>query len=383
MSFKARGAGRRSFWWTRERVIAGLQRFHADFGFCATSSEAYAKHAQYTGRDPAGNRSNLGWHQRYPSFATILNNFATFREAWRAAGFEVDRGYEEWSEIEDWFVIESVGILHRSEVSEILGRTVPAIKRRLYDLGDIRSYNRWGTTLTHAAKLMDLSDATFRKYMHCGIIPYLKGVKLFYLNPADLLKIEEFDWSGDIHPELEQLVRRAVAQRICKMLKFGAAWRDHEVYKFHKTKERFGGRIKNPRKSVFTKDCPPPPNDIDVGDWVKTNGKVRSMQTEVGKRYGQVKTVYYSWQRVSRYDGTRRATWVAMVEFPKIRTITGEKDRRIRYAIPLDYLAKVEPPQIEPKPLSMHPEAIRGRERFDKHVRRARERFDAIQGDLS
>lgn len=376
-------------WWTRERVLLGLERLYQDIGYCPTSTEDYQRHTQYTGRDPAGRRSQAPHHQRYPSFYGVLKFFRTFREAWAAAGHdEVDRSWEEWTPMEDWFVLESVGILPRSEVAEILKRSGPAIKRRLYDLGDIRSYNRWGITLTHAAVLMKLSFSVLRKYFDLGIIPYFKGVKLYYLNPADLLKVEEFDWASDVDPELDQLVRRAVAQRICKMLKFGVEWRDHEVYKFHKIKERYQGRIKNPRKSALLGHVPPPPNDLAVGDWVKTTGPVRSMIASIGTRLGRIDTIWYSWQRVKRADGTTRAMWVAKVEFPKIRTITGEKDRRIRYTIPLDYLERVDEPQPEPRPLSRHPEAIKGRKRiasgeYDRRRKRIRERAAEFQGDLT
>lgn len=387
---RGRGKARRREWWTRERVLLGLERFYQDFGYCPTSTEDYMRHTQYTGRDPAGRSSRAAHHQRYPSFYGVLKFFRTFREAWAAAGHtEVDRSWEEWTAMEDWFVLESVGIMPRSEVAEVLKRSAPAIKRRLYDLGDIRSYNRWGITLTHAATLMRLSQAVCRKYLVYGIIPYLKGNKCYFLNPADLLKIEEFDWSSpDVDPELELLVRRAVIQRICKMLKFGAAWRDHEVYKFQKTKDRYHRRVKNPRRSIWHKNDPPPPNDLDIGDWVRTTGKVRSMQTEVGKRLGVIKEVYYSWQRVKRYDGTERPTWVAMVEFPKIRTITGEKDRRIKYTIPLDYLERVDAPAVDPRPLSQHPEAVKGRGRIaagehERRLKRIRDRAAELRGELT
>jgi hypothetical protein len=386
---RGRGAKRARFW-TRERVLLGMQRFYKEFGFCPTDQGKYAEHQQFTGRHPlTGKRSNLGWHQKYPSSNTILGYFATMREAWTAAGFDIDRTNEEWTQMEDWFVLESVGILFREEVAKILKRTAPAIKRRLYDLGDIRSYNRWGITLNKAAQLMKLTDALFRKYIDCGIIPFFRGCRLIYLNPADLLKIEEFDWSAaDINPELDRVVRAAVAQRICKMLKFGQAWRDHEIYKIQKTRERYTGRIRNPRKSVFVKDYPAMPADLDIGDWVRTTGPCRSMQTEVGKRFGRIETIYYSWQRVKRYDGTLRATWVAMVEFPKIRTITGQKDDRIRYAIPLDMLQRVEEPKPTPKPPSMHPIAIKGRERiargeYTARQKRIRERVESFKADLT
>lgn len=106
-------------WWTEERLLDALQRFYKDFGYCPTSSEDYAKHAQHTGRTPYGRPSNLGWHQKYPSFATILNHWPTFRQAWKAAGFDVGNENEEWSTMEDWFILESLGVMHREEVAEL------------------------------------------------------------------------------------------------------------------------------------------------------------------------------------------------------------------------------------------------------------------------
>ena len=215
--------------------------------------------------------------------------------------------------------------------------------------------------------------------MSCGIIPYFKGLKLIYLNPADLLKIEEVDWSLPITPELDRIIRRALAQRICKMVKFGAKWRDHEIYKFHKTKERYAGRIKRGRKTVFLKDAPEPPNALVKGDWVRAAGKTAS-GVDLTDRYGRIETVWFSWQKVKRFDGTKRACWVARVEFPKIRTITGEKDDRIRYTVPLDCLRLSEPPSVDPRPASQHPEAIKGRQRIasgehDRRRKRMRERL--------
>jgi hypothetical protein len=105
---------RREKWWTRERMILGMKRFYADFGFTPTSMEAWIEHAQFSGVDPAtGKRSNLGWHNKYPSAATVIDTFGTMRKAWTAAGFNVNRCWEEWSELEDWFILESVGIIDR------------------------------------------------------------------------------------------------------------------------------------------------------------------------------------------------------------------------------------------------------------------------------
>lgn len=373
-------------WWNRERVIAGLKRFYADFGCCPPSSDKYGALAQFNGVDPAtGKHSNLGWHQKYPSWSTVRNHFASFRQAWVAAGFadEVDRSFEEWSADEDWFILESVGILPRSEVAAYIKRTGPAIKRRIYDLGDIRHNNRWGIAVSRAEQLLGISQTTIRKYLDCGIIPYLRGNKLLFLNPADLLKVEEVDWSKPVKPELDAMIRAAIAQRIAKMAKYGSSWRDHEVYKFHIVKERFTGRVKS-RKSAFAKDWPEPPNDLAVGDWISATKPLKHMLTGAGNRVGLIKALHYSPTGNKRIDGTQRACWVARVEWPKIRTITNETDRRIRWTVPLDCLIRAEPPEIEAKVLMMTPRAVRGRKNLAARSERLHRHFnETIQPELT
>lgn len=360
-------------------LTRGLQRFHTDFGFCALSSETYALHQQFTGRDHNGNHSNRGYHQKYPSYHRLLQTWRSVRDAWRAAGFDVNAGYQEWSAVEDWFVLESVGILPRTEVAAILKRTGPAIKRRLYDLGDIRANNRWGISITGASHLMGVPDVAFRKYINKGIIPVFRGYKIIYLNPADLPSVAEFNWAApDIDPKLETLVRRALIQRACKILKFGEKWRDHEIYKFEKRKSVYlekNGCV----RTRFLGSAPLAPNDLAVGDWIKTT------YTEFGRagRVGLVKAVFYSWLVCERRDGTRRACWIARIEFPRLRGSAVSNDKRINYTLPLDCLERTVKPHIEPKPLSMHPDAVRGRQRFVSAVKKARERFTEIKGELS
>lgn len=375
---------RRNAFWTRERVIIGLQNFRADFGFCPTDDGQYNEHVAFTGRAPDGSYSQRAWHQRYPSTYGIAKFFKSMREAWEAAGFEQDRGFMEWTAVEDWFVLESVGIIPRSEVSTLLKRSVPAIKRRLYDLGDIRSYNRWGMTVNHAEKLLRLGASVIRKYIHLGIIPVFKGNKLYYINPADLLKVEEYDWSGPIPEGLDRFIRAAIAQRIAKMAKHGSRWREFEIYQFCKTKDRYHARIKNPRTSAYTKICMPAPNDLKVGDWVTVTNNVLRFVSDISKaRKGIIKAIIFSPQGSTRLDGSKRPCYIARVEFPKLRRVRGETSRRIRYSVPLDCLQRTEEPIIPPKPLSMHPEAIRGRQRFANYLQHGRHRFEEIKGELT
>lgn len=361
---KQRGA-----YWTRDRIILGLKRFHQDFDFCPTSSEAYAKHAQFR---PRGS---------YPSFATILDKFPSFRQAWRAAGFVMNHSLEEWSPTEDWFVLETVGILPRDEVANYLGRTPASVKRRLYDLGPVRANNRWGITVSRAAELMLVPQAIFRTYIKHGKLPVYYGHKLIYLNPADLPVVTEADWSN-ANPYLEDLIRRAIVQRICKILTYGKGWRDREIYKFDRDETLFTKRIK--RRDNMTASHPPEPrtDDLKVGDWVRT---IVPMEIDVEmKRVGLLKSIYWSPLPRDRKDGTYRRCWMARVEYPKLHRSPGNRsDKRLAYTIPLGTIKRAERPVIVMPELSMHPEAIRGRERFAGHVARARESFKTIQGDLT
>ncbi len=371
---------KRAKWWTRERVILAMQRFYKDFGCAPTCDHHYASLQQFTGRIVNGRASNLGHHQKYPSFGTISNYFKSMRQAWRAAGIEVDSGYEEWSEMEDWFIVESCGILPRREVAEILKRTEPAVKRRLYDLGRITANSRWGISVHRAEALMNLPGQLINTYIRHGAIPVFRGHKNIYLNPADLLKITEFDWTKkDINPELERLVRSALLQRLLKILKFGADWETHQIYRFEDTKI-YRGRIKNPRLSNLLAGTPDEPNDLKTGDFVKVQDSYKQIALN---RIGIIRSLHFSRQQVRRKDGTKRACWMANVEFPKLKRITGEENNRIKYNLPLDCLVRTEMPPPEKVALKQSPEAVRSRKRRAVHSVRASERFRQIEQELS
>jgi hypothetical protein len=380
-----RGRGRRmnTTWWTQERVLKGMRRFYEDFGYCPTDQGAYARHAQFTGIDPVtGKHSNLGWHQKYPSANTILRHFATLREAWEAAGFEVNHSNLEWKPIEDWFIIESCGILPREEVAQMLKRSAPAVKRRLYDLGRFTAKTRWGITLSGAAHLLGVAEGIVRRYLDHGVIPFFRGYKLIYLNPADLTKIEEVNWN-DIHPDAESLIWKALVLRALKIIKYRDAWRDHEIYKFLPKESLYKSRIKNRRVPVSLKaPLPERPNDLAPGDWIKM---AETNALGLAGRYGKVLAVHYSPQVCNRRDGSYRACWLARVEFPRLRRTKVAHDDRIRYTLPLDCLKRADPPEVEERPLSMHPEAIRGRARKQKGEfgRRARVNFELLEGHLT
>ena len=126
-------------WWTRERVIVGLRRFYKEHGFAPTSTE----HWHQLTANRGGRGGGPGTRRPYPSLYAVLRYFDTFRQAWAAAGIEVGRMQESWSELEDCYLREGAGVLSRVELARDLQRTPDAVHRRLYDLG-LHTYQRWG-----------------------------------------------------------------------------------------------------------------------------------------------------------------------------------------------------------------------------------------------
>lgn len=367
-------------YWTRDEVLNGLKRFYADFGFCPTYKK-YVENAAFTEKfGKNGKPKPDGAYNKYPGFLSIRKYFGTMRQAWQAAGFDVNNHWEAWSPLEDWFIIESCGVLPRKEVADYIKRSEAAVKRRLYDLGRITANTRWGMSLNRAGSLLGIGASVIRKYLEYGFMPFYRGNKNLYINPADLLLVTEIDWSQPVHDELDKEIRAAIAQRIAKIAKYGADWRKHELYSFQKSKEYLKLRIKNPRKSAFADKLPDQPNDLAVGDWIKLKRRVRQVDEN---RFGIIKGIFYSPQKQPRVDGTKRCAWIASVEFPKLKRLTGNGENRIRYNIPLDALERMEKPFVPEKPLSMHPEAVRGRKRLLKHRVRAVNRLNEISGMLT
>src|SRR5262249_1860129 len=110
-------AYRRTAYWTRERVNEGLIKFYRVYKVTPTSTETYH---QYTKNQGKGNQ---GVDREFPSFYAVLKFFRTFRQAWTAAGVEVDRSNEEWSWQDDWFIANYAGIITRREIAAYIGRT--------------------------------------------------------------------------------------------------------------------------------------------------------------------------------------------------------------------------------------------------------------------
>lgn len=319
----------RQGWWTKARVIEGMLRFYRDHKFAPTSTEEWHRLARGTGKS----RSGVG--NPYPSFNGVLKYFSSFREAWTAAGIKVNRDWEPWTPDEDRFIVEGAGILTRDELAEALDRTPNAVHRRLYDMG-VNTRNARGWTFHRVMKVTGCPDYILRRYANRGELPYFRGTRLLYLDPADLMVVKEIDWSNP-PAELAEAVRRSLMDRLVKILS-GQDWRAGRLYQVHKANATDKKHQKrNPSPST------PKPNSIDAGDWVRLVKKSLPNASGIGKRRGLVHVVYWSAygsqsnHRRGREDG---GAWVARVEFKGNRA---KNLPRLQRVLPLDALTVASP----------------------------------------
>ena len=194
-------------WWTRERVLVGLRRFWREQGQAPTATWDYHKVARSSARGP---------RRRYPSFCAVLQYFLSFREAWMAIGVDVDRVHEDWSEAEDWYVREAAGLVSRVEMARDLRRTPAAIQHRLYDLG-LNSYRVHGWSINRLVRDGKLPPWPIQKAVRTGILPVRRGVKVSYVDPADLVELPRLDL-GQASDELAAAIRRALLGRLAGAL---------------------------------------------------------------------------------------------------------------------------------------------------------------------
>lgn len=314
----------RAAWWTRERVIEGLRRFYRDHGIAPTATEKYNELTKGTGR----NRNGVG--NPYPSFYGVLKHFGTFREAWTAAGVQVNRDFEEWTPEEEWFLREGAGILSRKELAAALNRTPNAVHRRLYDLG-IHSYRARGWTFHRIERVAQVPAHIIRCYADRGELPYLRGSKCIYCDPADLLVIREINWD-DPPAELAEAVRRSLMERLAKILA-GQDWRAGRPYQPHPDPINKQQWLRRDR----SEPAEPKPIEVSAGDWIRLRRK--SVKPEAGDRAGLVSLVYWSRNR-QRNNRTRQndgGEWMARVEFKRQGDLP-----RLKATLPLKSLKKAE-----------------------------------------
>ncbi|MBV9596385.1 MAG: hypothetical protein JOZ87_05945 [Chloroflexi bacterium] len=311
-------------WWTRERVIAGLRRFYQDHDLAPTSTE---ERYRITGRH-GQNGGGRGGRRPYPSFYAVLRHFETFRQAWAAAGVDVSRRQESWSELEDWYLREALGLIPRTGIASDLNRTPDAVHRRVYDLG-LHAYRRWGWTLHRVERVAQVPRHRLQKYLDRGDLPYLRGSKCVYVDPADLLVVAEIDWENP-PAELAEAALQTWRERLIKVLA-GHDWRVSQSFRAQpvvRSDRRWGPRLLRPG---------PKPVEIAAGDVVQVVGPVQQRPQCEG-REGRVHLVFWFVNRSTRNSArsSPQAQWMARVEFTSRHGRS--RGPRVTYTLPLDCL---------------------------------------------
>jgi hypothetical protein len=260
----------------------------------------------------------------FPSFYAVLRWFPTFRAAWTAAGVVVDRSHEEWTEIEEWYLRESIGILSRKQIAEDLRRSADAVHRRLYDLG-YNTRNHWGWTTNRAALALSLHDSVLRIHIKRGNLPCFLGNWFIYVDPADLIGLEGIDWRR-ASKDIKVAARKSLMHRAVKILA-GIDWRAESIYRLHPNY-----RLR-PAQRPFPNPTPKP-IDIRIGNRVEVVDTLSGRDVAIGRR-GKVLSVEY---RAASRTGV--VCWRARVEFKKQRP-HGNPTPTVTYSIPLQYLRKL------------------------------------------
>ena len=306
-------------WWTLERVTAGLRRFYREHRVAPLSTAAYHGMTKGTGMGP---------RRPFPSAYAVLRHFRTFREAWTAVGVDVDRNHEDYRPEEAWFIREAAGILTREEIAAELKRTPMAIKTWLRWHG-LNTRDIWGWTIHRTERVAQVPAQLIKRYMSRGEIPYLRGTQCIYVDPADLLVVQEIDWRNP-PAELEQAVRRSLIERLVRILR-GEDWTAGRPYQAHPVRTT----DKRWRPCMFK--TPPQPEGICTGDRVMCT-KSDLDRPESRGREGTVLLVYYR-RNTNRTRADREPQWMARVEFPKTRRLRKDK-RTVVYSLPLSILER-------------------------------------------
>jgi hypothetical protein len=249
-------------------------------------------------------RRRQSWRRRFPSSYAVLRYFPSFRAAWEATGIQLaDRRQAPWTSTEDWYVSEAMGVLPTVAIAADLARSETAVYARIRHLKR-RITDAWGWPLQRVVQVTGLSEHSLRAYIRRGELPIFKGAKCVYIDPADLLVVDEIDWARP-HPDLGAAALRSLRGRLVQIL----AGRDWRGLRPHRTCPARTDTPCNPRQRARRS---PRPTSIAPGVQVRVSGPTPAIPQQVG-RIGTVERVY--WSANSRQDGP--AQWRAKVVFAR------------------------------------------------------------------
>ncbi len=307
-------------WWTKARVINGLVRFYREKKVAPTSTEKYHEMVRGSGK---------AHEARYPSFYAVLRYFRTFRQAWRAAGVPVNNAEEEYTALEDWYIREAIGIIPRAEIARDLDRSEGGVKRYMYQNGlNIRRALGW--TIHRTEAVTQVPARVIIRYMDRGDLPFYRGTQCTYIDPADLLVVEEIDWANP-PADLERAVRRSLMERLLKILS-GQDWAAARVFKTQPI------RTTHKRWAAAMFQTPPKPENCPAaGDRVRCVQLLEDYPEMLG-REGEVLLVYYR-RNTNATRADTRPQWMLRVKFTKTKRFSGKT--YVVYSLPAAAMERI------------------------------------------
>jgi hypothetical protein len=111
----------RPLFWTRDRVIAALERFYRQTGLTPTNSNSWRR---------LSGQLTRGRPRSFPSPPVVLRYFGSFRAAWVSLGIVLEHTGAPWSEAEDCYLREQLGRQQMAAIARTLDRSVAGVKLR-------------------------------------------------------------------------------------------------------------------------------------------------------------------------------------------------------------------------------------------------------------
>lgn len=169
-------------YWTPERVEEGLRDFAS----------------RHKGPLPPSDHVYSGLkkgHMEWPTATAVLEQFGTMADAWAGIGASksrFNRGWVPWTQEDDDYLLDWAGSQTLKIIAKRLGRSWPACKRRLYDLGAGRARDVAGyLSAMQVAKEYNCPLSRVKKLIASGELPAhrVQGGHYWRIDPEDCEKL--------------------------------------------------------------------------------------------------------------------------------------------------------------------------------------------------
>ena len=171
----------------------------------------------------------------------MLRHFPSFRAAWEAVGVQLDDAHwAPWTADDDHYLVTQLGVEPTASIAVNLRRGEAAVRTRARKLGLCVGLAH-GWPLLRVARAARISELILRGYVNRGALPVFKGAKMVYVDPGDLVVVDQLDWQ---HPpaQLESAVLDSLRWRLVQILA-GRYWRTSRPHRPYQREVRASGRV--------------------------------------------------------------------------------------------------------------------------------------------